>query len=91
MRVIIRFSLDGDTNSKLRNKLNAVLKKHGITLRKRTGTYEGIGIDAFEIEQAMVEFWSKAQTLSPTKIDHFWMYTDKRAVTRQTSGHSSRH
>jgi hypothetical protein len=80
MRVIIRFSLDDDKNSKLRSKLNAVLRKYGITLRLRTGTYEGIDIGTVEIEQAMIEFWSKAQTLYPAKIDHFWMYADKKAA-----------
>jgi hypothetical protein len=35
MRVIIRFSVDGEKDSKLRNKLRAALKAKGIKLRKK--------------------------------------------------------
>jgi hypothetical protein len=42
MRVIVRFSLNMDRGSKLRNQLKAILEKYGIMWTgRKTGTYEG--------------------------------------------------
>ena len=78
MRVIIRFSLNRDTGSKMRNALKPVLEKYGIKWTgRKTGTYEGRYIDEADIQKALREFWVKAQNLGTAHIDHFWMYADK--------------
>jgi hypothetical protein len=81
MRVIIRFSLNRDTNSKLRNDLKAILEKHGIVWsgaagHTKTATYEGEGISESDLQKAVLAFWKRVQALSSAHIDHFWMYTD---------------
>jgi hypothetical protein len=87
MRVIIRFSINRDHGSKMRNSLKAILEKHGIrwTGAKsagKTGTYEGDDIDEADIQKALRLFWLKAQRIGITHLDHFWMYADKEPRKR---------
>ncbi len=79
MRVVIRFSLNKDRNSELRNILKPILEGHGILWTGRTtGTYEG---DAPEtaIRNALRQFWN-AVAIFPgrARVDHFWMYADRK-------------
>jgi hypothetical protein len=88
MRVIIRFSLNRDRNSKMRNDLKAILSKHGIRWtgeagNTRTATYEGKGISEDRLQEAVLEFWGRVQTLSSAHIDHFWMYADGEPIDGQ--------
>ncbi len=78
MRVIIRFSLDKDKGSKLRNKLQGILKQSGIKWRGQvTGTYENLDISAIDLASALGDFWAEVNQMPPpTHLDHFWMYTD---------------
>jgi hypothetical protein len=76
MRVIIRFSLDDDTNSYLTNKLRAILTNLGFE-RQATGTYEAINGRAAQIAAALEQFWQAIATHTGRgTVDHFWMYSD---------------
>jgi len=85
MRVIIRFSVNGENDSKLRNKLKGKLAANGITLQTATGTYENkrnlVGENKLAV--ALADFWDEAnlhrqQNVGPGTIDHFWMYIDQQ-------------
>lgn len=79
MRVVIRFSLNGDSGSTLRNALKTILEDKGINWTGRTtATYEG-DVAESAIREALSSFWKRvANFRPPTKLDHFWMYTDRR-------------
>jgi len=83
MRVIIRFSLDGDDGT-LTSALASVLKRNGFPKKSRTGSYEGsdrnVGIDS--LRTGLDEFWERIQGQKRAKLDHFWMYVDKRTTAR---------
>jgi hypothetical protein len=83
MRVIIRFSINRDSGSKMRNSLKPILEKHGIMWTgAKTGTYEGQDIEEADIQRALRQFWIKAQRLGTAHLDHFWMYADKERRKR---------
>ncbi len=77
MRVIIRFSLNRDKKSGLRNVLKPTLESHGIMWTgKMTGTYEG-NVSENDIRNALRQFWQvAANVVGSAHIDHFWMYAD---------------
>lgn len=79
IEVIIRFSIDNETNGALRNKLNAKLEKHGfVKVESRTATYINGSISPAILSQAMSDFWSEVHSHTGAgTIDHFWMYADK--------------
>ena len=85
MRVIIRFSLNRDRKSELRNALKPVLETHGILWTgKTTGTYEG-DVTETQIRKAVQSFWHTAATYQGrAHVDHFWMYADQGAPRRAT-------
>jgi hypothetical protein len=78
MRTIIRFSLDRNKGSKLRNKLKGILKRYGIKWQGDvTGTYEHHNISAIDLAAALGDFWAEVNQMPrPTHLDHFWLYTD---------------
>jgi hypothetical protein len=77
LRVIVRFSVSGETNGALRNKLSNVLTTAGLTQGQNTATYEGSGIKPTTLGVATAEFWNAvAYHQGPGIIDHFWMYAD---------------
>ena len=73
MRVIIRFSVDGQ--GLLRNELAGHLET---TLWERTGTaiWEKNVSESVLLEE-LTEFWSRVAH-SGQKLDHFWMYADQK-------------
>lgn len=79
MRVVIRFSLNRDKNSELRNALKPALENHGIMWTgKMTGTYEG-DVAEIAIRNALRQFWTTvANYTGRGHVDHFWMYSDKK-------------
>jgi len=90
MRVIIRFSVNGETDSKLRNKLNSKLAANGITLQRATGTYENRSnsVDEHMLATALADFWVEANlhrqhNVGPGTIDHFWMYIDHQKLQQK--------
>jgi len=78
VRAIIRFSVDNEKNSALRNQLAAVLTRHGFSLNPHvTATWENASIDEPKLATAMLEFWTAAQhPPNGAFIDHVWMYAD---------------
>lgn len=80
MRVIVRFSLNKDKGSALRNKLAKILKDAGFVQAAKTGTYDNPNTTAADLSATLTAFWNKIGTHSakgtkPT-LDHFWMYCD---------------
>jgi hypothetical protein len=77
MRTIIRFSIDAEHNSKLRNQLGKILDDNGLALKSTTGTYEGKP-SAKKLARGLKDFWDKADSYKGSgSVDHFWMYSDK--------------
>jgi hypothetical protein len=78
-RVIVRFSLEGDDNSTLRNHLAAELEAVGIT-RTRTGSWESPGMPAADAAQrlgAVLTILSQAGANARAPyLDHLWVYID---------------
>ena len=78
MRVVIRFSLNKDHGSALRNTLLPILEQRGIAWTgKTTGTYEGYA-DESDIRLAMTAFWKAVEASEAGVVDHFWMYVDRK-------------
>jgi hypothetical protein len=82
-RVILRFSLNGDTGSPLRNAIAAELGKRGFE-RTKTGTWERDDFDSpTEAMRAIREVTRRLET--PRKygggsraiMDHLWVYADQ--------------
>ncbi len=78
MRVIVRFSLNNDRQSRLRNRLKPILEQHGIAWSgTNTGTYEG-DIQESDLRDAMRAFWNSMNSYRGlATLDHFWMYADR--------------
>jgi len=80
MRVIVRFSLDGD-HGNLTSALATILKRGGLPKKKRTGTYEGSeDVSISSLKSTLDDFWDKIEGQTEAKLDHFWMYVDKRTT-----------
>ncbi|MHB1021499.1 MAG: hypothetical protein ACYC46_10325 [Acidobacteriaceae bacterium] len=78
MRTIIRFSVDGEKDSRLRNKLKEVLVNSKLTDTHKTATYEG-KTTVKKLAACLQRFWQTVdQHQGSGKIDHFWMYCDKK-------------
>lgn len=76
MRTIIRFSLNDDRGSRLRNILNPILENAGMQ-RVSTGSYNGDLTEA-DLRGMLARFWNAmANFRSRAHLDHFWMYTDQ--------------
>lgn len=77
MRVIIRFSLNQDKNSVLRNALKPLLEAQGIMWTGgTTSTYEGNVLEK-NVRRALSRFWrALANNATNAHLDHFWMYSD---------------
>jgi hypothetical protein len=81
MRVIIRFSVDNEANSALRNKLSGVLTRAGLARSANTATYEALHMSQTSISKMLGEFWKRANSHGgPGRLDHFWMYSDKSDI-----------
>ena len=82
-RVIIRFSLDNDDKSKIRNSVfNKNLKKAGITNNKKTGAWESPSSDLILIQKQLAIVLDELANLSSDPeykavLDHLWIYIDK--------------
>jgi len=79
MRSIIRFSVDGESNSQLRNRLAKILTDAGYVLNPHvTATYEIADISEANLSVTMQAFWREANNppAPGVKVDHVWMYAD---------------
>ena len=81
-RVIVRFSLNDDKNSQLRNKLEKSLQSHGIN-RTKTATYESASADQQEAANVLANLLKtlgeanlSADGDSPS-LCHLWIYVDR--------------
>lgn len=75
MRTIIRFSLNEDRGSRLRNQLTPILEDAGLN-RISTGTYDGDVREA-DLRRVLSEFWRTMDRYrGRAHLDHFWMYAD---------------
>lgn len=78
MQAIIRFSIDGEKNGALRNKLKGRLEQAGFVHAGNTATYRHNNIDPAGLSTALSDFWATASGHKGNgKVDHFWMYTDR--------------
>lgn len=72
MRAIVRFSLNADKRSVLRNQLAAILRGYGFVKHvSKTATYEHADISNSKLKVVMGKFWKQA--VKPTNaadIDH---------------------
>jgi hypothetical protein len=82
MRVIIRFSIDGERNGAVRNALAWQLSNVGMQ-NTGTGTWEHQAILPANLALAMSGFWKVAGDVASVygadpgvSIDHIWIYTD---------------
>ncbi len=78
MRSIIRFSVNGEKKSALRNKLNKILTEANYVLNPHvTATYEHAHIPERQLANVMRDFWDQAgKPPGDAYIDHVWMYSD---------------
>ena len=78
MRSIIRFSVDGEHDSQLRNRLAKILTDSGYVLNpKVTATYEHPKITSGDLASVMQSFWHQANNPpNQASVDHVWMYSD---------------
>ena len=81
-RVIVRFSLNSDGTSALRNSVAALLQANGIN-RTTTGTWESAAIPQAQAAQCISSVLT--QLANPTAVtgvnpvahlDHVWVYMD---------------
>ena len=79
MRTIIRFSVDGEVNSALRNKLSGRLTRAGFVRLPNTATYEHANIDEGDLATAIAGFLRAANNHAGAgRLDHFWLYSDRQ-------------
>jgi hypothetical protein len=81
-RVIVRFSLNDDKNSQLRNKLEKALQTCGIN-RTKTATYESASVDQQQAAHVLANLLTtlgeaslSADGDSPS-LSHLWIYVDR--------------
>lgn len=79
MRVIIRFSINNDSGSALRNSLVYVLENtYQFQKAQNTSTYEYQSTMPVNLSQVLSSFWSTVENhKGPAVMDHFWMYFDQ--------------
>lgn len=86
-RVILRFSLDYDKSSAVRNAIVPILKQCGIKRNIKTGTWESITPHCSPTAAAQ-QLGTVLQMLSApqaavngagphAKLDHFWLYVEQ--------------
>jgi hypothetical protein len=81
VRAILRFSVDNEQNSALRNRLSNRLVQAGFVRNANTATYEATHISAANLAAVLQAFWNDAHGhAGPGRIDHFWMYSDRTAL-----------
>jgi hypothetical protein len=85
MRAIIRISVDGEADGKLRNAMKAILTNYGFVLTGATATYENQNITLADLAKVMQAFWTLAENpatvpnVNPAAhLDHVWIYVDER-------------
>ena len=81
MRTIIRFSIDNENNSVLRNNLANRLTQADFQRNDNTATYEHQNVTKAELAALLNDFWTRThQHQGPGRVDHFWMNSDRTAL-----------
>jgi hypothetical protein len=80
VRVIIRFTINSDTGSVLRNTLRGVLQGFGF-VRTGPSLYDATAITSQQLGTALTAFWGLINnppvgTDPLARLNHFWMYAD---------------
>ncbi len=73
-RITLRFSLDGDTGSKIRNKIAPKLKNAGFK-NVKTGTWEVYSTDSAGVHSGLSDVFRIVA--KSKKLDHFWFHAEK--------------
>lgn len=78
MRAIVRYSVDGEQDGQLSNRLRAILQTAGFMLNPHvTATYEHDSISEQQLAGTMLSFWQQAMNPpNKARVDHVWMYCD---------------
>lgn len=80
-RITMRFSLDRDSGSKIRNTIVPKLKKVGFENIK-TGTWEVYSENSQGICDAVAEALKIAEQSG--KLDHYWLHVEKLSLRQAT-------
>lgn len=76
-RVILRFSLDGDSSSKVRNSLTSKLSSLGLS-QSGTGKWESEELPTVAAAGLMQQIASVLNEMPQgVAIDHIWLYLDR--------------
>lgn len=82
MRTILRFSINGESNSKLRNALAEHLKVNQF-VKTGTASWENQNIAVGDLAATMSRFWEivsdpvvQAGADAGVSVDHVWTYSD---------------
>lgn len=79
-RVIVRFSLNSDQGSVVRNTIAGILNANGIT-NTATGTWESAALADVQAANTLAQITTQlaaSPTLNPgAHLDHLWIYVDR--------------
>lgn len=78
-QVVVRFSLDGDSNSKVRNSLTSKLSSLGLS-QSGTGTWESWTLPTADVAMLMQHIASVLNEMpQDVAFDHIWLYLYRRS------------
>jgi hypothetical protein len=77
-RVIVRFSLNNDQKSTVRNEIQAILSSAGI-VNTGTGTWEAAAADETKVASQLSELLARLASAGGQGVglDHVWIYIDR--------------
>jgi hypothetical protein len=76
-RVIVRFSLNNDAGSRVRNAVAPLLEQAGIE-NTATGTWEAEAATPADVARQLGAVMAMfANVAPPTALDHAWIYVDR--------------
>ena len=77
MKASIRFSVDNENNSALRNKLTKIIEDAGL-IKIGTSKYSTQNISETDLSTMLNDFWQTAANhQGPGKLDHVWFDSDR--------------
>jgi hypothetical protein len=80
-RGFVRWSLQGDEGSRLRNRLVPALERNGFKTTPGTATLEATGLSLDAILEGLREAFDEIEHSQPDRgvLDHLWVYVDAAA------------
>jgi hypothetical protein len=79
-RIIVRMKLNGDSKSKLGNRIKGHLKKCGISYTSETDTWEGTTVNAEEAAEQFRQIFDDLGKVPPfdrRRLGQLWIYIDR--------------